>query len=291
MIVYHKGAAPNAAVMAQLLAPGGSSSQLLQTLTTTADGSGSWEFGGDNELVGQDVARIKFGQPGTVWQISEPLPSGALAVWTVVVAPGTTGQASSVVFLPTTTVSPVASSQTGSQVLMLATAGAPTVGSYAPGTTVFDSHGVAWYTAAGGNPPSDWTQVTPASELGYLLSTTNVTNLSSTTFAALTGITKTVTVPNNGRPVYIEASLSIQVTAALALTLDVTEDGTSVTGGAGVGVTSFTGAGEFQQVPIPPIRRTPAAGSHTYAVLYKVSGSNFALSNFSQPSTLTVTQR
>lgn len=185
----------------------------------------------------------------------------------------------------------VAKGQSGAFVAdIIATAGAPTTGTWQTGQSVIDANGIVWNCTAGGTP-GIWTQVTPNTELGYFSSTATVTNLTSTTFAAITGYSKTVTVPNTGRPVYVDCTIGLlQVNSAGAnLVLDIYEDGASTTGGSGCfdfTVPSATGiySAMFR------VRRTPAPGSHTYSVWYKTSAGTFAIAAFGEPYDMAITQ-
>jgi hypothetical protein len=163
----------------------------------------------------------------------------------------------------------------------------PAAGTVAAGTLYWETDTTALFESDGA---TTWTNTASAvAELGYFSSASAVASLASTTFAAVTGYTKTVTVPAGGRPVYVEIDAgTLILNAAGNATLDILEDGVSTTGAAGQSKT--VAANAFFGLSMR-VRRTPSAGSHTYLVSYKVSAGSLSISPFAEPYDMAITLR
>lgn len=168
------------------------------------------------------------------------------------------------------------------------TGGAPVSGTFAVGDFVVDETGGFWVNTIAGSPGT-WVFVGSGQELGYFSSTSTLSGLTSTAYAPVTGYTKTITVPATGRPIYIDCFATINVTTAVGVVLDITEDGTSVS--AGDGLWTYTFAVNAFNSPRFRVRRTPSAGSHTYAVVYKLlSASSLTFAFAGEPYDMSITQ-
>lgn len=117
---------------------------------------------------------------------------------------------------------------------------------------------------------------TNAISLGYTQITANVTSLSSTSPAQITGLTSTVTIPAGGRKVLVNAYIP-WVTGSTTLTVDITlwdgvvNSGTKIAQG-----TAQVSASAILPFNISAVV-TPSAGSKTYNVGYDVSTGNITV--------------
>jgi hypothetical protein len=154
--------------------------------------------------------------------------------------------------------------------------GAPTSGTWSTGQSYVDGNGALWVCTVGGTPGT-WAQVTANAELGYFTDTTNHSGLAATSFSAIPGFTKTVTVLNNGRPLYVDASIPFAAIGATAgaVYFAIYEDGMACTP---EGTTVLTAAAHEAFSVRWRCRRTPSPGIHTYAVYYAVSSTSMSLS-------------
>lgn len=193
--------------------------------------------------------------------------------------------------VPDVNVSGLTGATAGARYVGATRGGAPTSGTFLVGDTVIDKTGGLWVCTTAGTP-GIWTFIGSGYELGYVQDTVWHAAITSNTDVALTGFTKTIVMPSTGRPIYIDVHIPMMAMTSRTpsyVVVSIYEDGSSLFAMGGAQAVSIPGRGYgFARFRA---RRSPSAGSHTYAVYCRVSAGSLTICNGWVPSDMTITQQ